>query len=389
MKKIAIVTATRAEYGILSPLIKRCKKEQSFETKLIVTGTHLLETYGKTITEIQADQVGIDKTIPILDEENGAMGVSKTMANALCKFTEYFLNEKPDLLIVLGDRTELLGICAAALNTQTPIAHLHGGELTEGAVDDTIRHAVTKMSYLHFPSTEIYRKRIIQLGEEPNRVYNVGALGIENIKKIPRVSRQKLTESVDFDFEKAYVLITYHPVTQEKTSVEKQMQELFDAMEQKQEYQYLVTKANADVGGIKINEMFEAYAKENTNVKIVSSLGMKCYLSAVSYSEFVMGNSSSGVIEVPFLGVPTVNIGSRQEGRIMPDTVISCKADTEAILEGIKKAEQLHRELQNGARKKDTTFGDGTTSEQIVKIIKDYLKQERTDNKKKFYDLES
>lgn len=387
MKTIAIVTATRAEYGLLSPLIKCCREESAFQTKLIVTGTHLSEKFGDTIAEIEFERVGIDQIIPILDEEDGPMGVSKTMANALCKFTEYFLKEKPDLLVVLGDRTELLGICAAALNTQVPIAHIHGGELTEGAVDDAIRHAITKMSYLHFPSTEVYRKRIIQLGEEPERVFNVGALGIENVNKISRMSQQDLSESIEFDFTKPYVLVTYHPVTQEKTPVERQIRELFDAIERFPQYQYLITKANADVGGTKINEMLEAYAKEKSNVKVVSSLGKRRYLSVVAHSQFVLGNSSSGVIEVPALEVATVNIGSRQEGRIMPETVICTHADSLAIQEGIRKAEKMREELQSGRKRPDKTFGDGMTSEKIVAIIKDYLQQERSDYRKKFYDL--
>lgn len=380
MKKIAIVTATRAEYGILSPLIKRCRRETDFETKLVVTGTHLSERYGKTISEIEEDGVAVDAVIPILDEREGAVGVSGTIANALCAFTDYFLQEQIDLLVILGDRTELLGICTAAMNTGVPIAHLHGGELTEGAVDDAVRHAVTKMSYLHFPTTEIYRKRIIQMGEEPERVFQVGALGIENVLKTEKMSKEQLSESVDFDFTKPYVLITYHPVTMGKTPVEQQMKWLFEAMEEKREYQYLITKANADIGGAKINDILEDYAEGKDTVKVVSSLGMKRYLSAVVHSEFVLGNSSSGVIEVPALGVPTVNIGTRQQGRILPDTVVSCGEDTASILAAMEQAEK-RKGLSS-----DQTFGDGKTSERITEIIKKFLAQKEI-RQKRFYDV--
>lgn len=383
--KIAIITATRAEYGILYPLICKCLREQAFETQVIVTGTHLSEQFGNTVQEIEQDGIPVYQKIPILDDRDGAEGVSRTMANALLGFTEYFLKEMPNFAVVLGDRTELLGICAAAMNTGVPIAHLHGGELTEGAVDDMVRHAVTKMSYLHFPSTEIYRRRILQLGEEPERVYNVGALGVENIKNEKLLTKKELMQTVDFNFEKPYVLVTYHPETLEETSVEEQIGELIAAMEHKPEYGYLITKANADQGGSRVNDLLEDYADGKAHVRVVASLGRKRYLSAVKQSEFVMGNSSSGVIEVPALGVPTVNIGERQRGRIMPDSVISCAGDHVSIEDAMKQAQQMTEEFRQGIRQPDRTFGDGTTSEQIVEILKRYL-QEKPDLKKKFYD---
>lgn len=387
MKKIAIITATRAEYGILYPLIRRCLDEKEFETQVIVTGTHLSEKFGYTINEIEQDGISVFEQIPILDESENEGSVSQTMANALLGFTNYFLKEKPDFVMVLGDRTELLGICAAAMNTGVPIVHLHGGELTEGAVDDMVRHAVTKMSYLHFPSTEIYRRRIIQLGEEPERVYNVGALGIENIRNEKIWSKEELTQSVDFDFFKPYVLVTYHPETLEESSIEEQLGVLLEVMDEKKEYQYLITKANSDCGGDRINQILEEYANTRPHVKLVASLGRKRYLSAVSHCEFVLGNSSSGMIEVPALGVPTVNIGERQRGRIQVSSVISCKNEKAAILNAINQAEEMKREFEEGKRKADTTFGNGTTSEQIVKILKEYLQKGKKELKKWFYDL--
>lgn len=387
MKKIAIITATRAEYGILYPLIRRCLDEKEFETQVIVTGTHLSEKFGYTINEIEQDGIPVFEQIPILDESENEGSVSRTMANALIGFTNYFLKEKPDFVIVLGDRTELLGICAAAMSTRIPIVHLHGGELTEGAVDEMVRHAVTKMSYLHFPSTEIYRRRIIQLGEEPERVYNVGALAIENIRNEKIWSQEELTQSVDFDFSKPYVLVTYHPETLEESSVEEQLGVLLEVMDEKKEYQYLITKANSDCGGDRINQILEEYINTRSHVKLVASLGRKRYLSAVFHCEFVLGNSSSGMIEVPALGVPTVNIGERQRGRIQVSSVISCKNEKESILNAVNQAEEMKREFEEGKRKADTTFGNGTTSEQIVKILKEYLQKEKKELKKRFFDL--
>lgn len=388
MKKISIVTATRAEYGIMYPLIRRCLEEQEFQTQIVVTGTHLSEKFGNTVCEIEQDRIPIFEKIPILEAGDNAVSVSKTIANALLGFTDYFLRENPDFVMVLGDRTELLGICTAAMNTGIPIVHLHGGELTEGAVDDMVRHSITKMSYLHFPSTEVYRRRIIQLGEEPNRVYNVGALGIENIKKERIWSKDELKQSVDFDFHKPYVLITYHPETLERLTVEEQAKVLIDVMEEKSGYLYLITKANSDKGGARINQILEAYAEGKENVLVVSSLGRKRYLSAVYHSEFVLGNSSSGVIEVPAIGTPTVNIGDRQRGRILPDSVISCERDKKSILEAMEKADKMKKEFIEGRRIADTTFGDGTTSQQMVEILKRYLAQEKPELKKQFYDWE-
>lgn len=384
-KKVAIITATRAEYGILHPLIERCLREEEFKTQVVVTGTHLSEKFGNTIEEIIQDGIPVSERIPILEDGEDAMSVSKTIANALLSFTDYFLREQPDLVIVLGDRTELLGICTAAMNTGIPIGHLHGGELTEGAVDDMVRHAVTKMSYLHFPSTEIYRRRIIQMGEEPDRVFNVGALGIENIRNERLWSKEELKESVGFDFDDPYVLVTYHPETLEELTVEEQLAALLEAMDARASYQYLITKANSDQGGEKINRILESYAADRKQVKVVASLGRKRYLSAVSHSEFVLGNSSSGLIEVPALGVPTVNIGDRQRGRIRPDSVISCGHSREAILEAMDRAQQMKEEFRRGTRCADTTFGDGNTSRRIVEILKGELLQKR-DLKKRFYD---
>lgn len=382
MKKVAVVTATRAEYGILRPLIFRLKEEQELCLQVIATGTHLSEKYGNTQVEIEKDGINIFRKIPILEEGNTAYDISCTMANALRRFALYFKEEQPDLVIVLGDRTELLGICAAAMNERIPIAHLHGGEVTEGAVDDCIRHAITKMSYLHFPATEEYRKRIIQLGEEPERVFNVGALGVENILHTPLLSYEEICKQAGIPKDRDYVVMTFHPVTLEKATARAQTEELLKAIEQQKDWFYLITMANADVGGDIVNQMLQQFAEKKENIKLVPSLGMVRYLSAVKYSRFVLGNSSSGIIEAPSLGIPTVNIGDRQKGRLMADTIISCEPRCEDIVDAMRLADRTEHRVS-------TIYGDGNTSEKIVTIIKDFLFHEKINLKKTFYDWES
>ena len=381
MKKIAVVTATRAEYGILRPLICRLQKDTEFKLQLIVTGMHLSEKYGNTQVEIEKDKIPVFRKISILEDGNSAYDVSVTMANALCRFAGYFRDEKPDMVIVLGDRTEILGICAAAMNEGIPIAHLHGGELTEGAVDDCIRHAVTKMSYLHFTASETYRNRVIQLGESPDRVFNVGALGVENILHTQLFSYEDMCREIGIPNDQKYVVVTFHPVTQEPGEEQHQTQELIAAMKEKSGYFYLITKANADAGGQRVNELLENFSERVPNAKLVSSLGMVRYLSALKYSEFALGNSSSGIIEAPALGIPTVNIGERQRGRLMADTIVQCKPEKELILEAMDEAAVMPHKVS-------TLYGDGETSAKIVTILKNFLFCNKINLKKRFYDLE-
>lgn len=381
MKKIAVVTATRAEYGILRPLICRLQKDTEFELQLIVTGMHLSEKYGNTQVEIEKDKIPVFRKIPILEDGNSAYDVSVTMANALCRIAGYFRDEKPDMVIVLGDRTEILGICAAAMNEGIPIAHLHGGELTEGAVDDCIRHAVTKMSYLHFTASETYRNRVIQLGESPDRVFNVGALGVENILHTQLFSYEDMCREIGIPNDQKYVVVTFHPITQEPGEEQHQTQELIAAMREKAGYFYLITKANADAGGQRVNELLEDFSEKVPNAKLVSSLGMVRYLSALKYSEFALGNSSSGIIEAPALGIPTVNIGERQRGRLMADTIVQCEPEKEQILEAMDEAAVMPHKVS-------TLYGDGETSAKIVAILKNFLFCNKINLKKRFYDLE-
>lgn len=380
-KKICVVSSTRAEYGILKPLIRKLKQSAEWETQLVLTGAHLVERFGNTYQEAEKDGIEIFKKIPINVEGNTDYDVSLIMSNALVEFGKYFQKEKPNMLIVLGDRTEILAICVAAVNAHIPIAHLHGGELTQGLVDDSMRHAITKMSYLHFASTKEYRRRIIQMGEEPERVFYVGALGVENILNENFLSREELASCVGFPAEKDYAVVTFHPVTLEPGTAEMQIKELFIAIQSREDVFFLITKANADEGGDIINQFMEQEVEKHSNMKLVSSLGMKRYLSAVKYARFVLGNSSSGIIEVPVLGVPTINVGNRQKGRIMAKSIISCEPECQSILRAMDQAMNMK------SISFENLYGDGSTSEQIVRIIKEFLNKGKIDLKKKFYDI--
>ena len=337
MKKIIILTATRAEYGLLAPIIKKLKKESGIEVKVVATGAHLSPEFGMTVDEIQKDGITVDKKIEILLSSDSTIAVSKAMGLALISFSEYFNEEDPDALIVLGDRYETLAVCIAALNERIPIIHLHGGEATEGAIDEAVRNAITKLSYLHFTSTEEYRKRVIQMGEEPARVFNVGAMGVENAMHTNTLTKEELEASLGCKLEN-YAVLTFHPVTLEEHTAKSQIKALMDAISKYPNITFICTKANADMEGRLVNKCIDEYSKKYDNIKLFASLGMRRYMSALKYAKFVVGNSSSGIIEVPSFHIPTINIGDRQKGRIQAETVINCKPEKESIVKAIDMA---------------------------------------------------
>jgi len=381
--RIAIVTATRAEYGLLTPLIKRVASDEELELELIVTGTHLSERFGNTIDEIIADDVTISYEIPILYDDNSPYGISMTMANAIKGFAECFNNDRPDMVLILGDRTEMLAVTAAAMNEQIPIAHIHGGEVTEGAVDDYVRHAITKMSYLHFTSAEAYRNRVIQLGESPSRVFNVGGLGTENILTQELYSEDVLLDRVpglSAAGGRPYSVLTFHPVTLEDNTIREQVEALCSVLETRLDIFFIITAANADAGGSIVNEMLQEYSEKHQNASFSYNLGLKRYLSAVKHAAFVIGNSSSGILEAPVLGTPTVNIGDRQRGRLMAETIINCEPNKQSILDAIEQAIHLPHISTH-------LYGDGHTSEKIISTIKYFLFNNKINLKKGFYDI--
>lgn len=385
MKKIiSIFTATRAEYGLLKPIIKKLMQVDEFDIRILVSGAHLSSEFGYTYKEIENDGFKIDKKIDMLLSSDSSSSISKSMGLAIISFADYFCELKPDLLMVLGDRYEVLSVSIAAMNEKIPIAHLYGGEKTQGAVDDAIRHAITKLSYIHFTSTKEYKNRVIQLGEEPSRVYEVGAIGIENILNEKLLSRKELEKSLNTKLSKIYAVATYHPVTLETNTSENQIRQLLDVCINQKNIDFIFTKANADENGRKINNILDEYSIYE-NIKVYSSLGMKMYLSALKYATFVIGNSSSGILEAPSFKIATINIGDRQKGRLRASSVIDIENDKKSIQEAIKLAtsEDFKKRLKNTIN----PYGNGKTSSKIVDIIKQYMIGNKINLKKEFYDI--
>lgn len=387
MYKVCVVTGTRAEYGLLRPLLIKLNGYDSIDLQLVVTGSHLSEQFGNTQKEIQEDGFLEYIKLPIPIEDDSKEGMAFSTGVALQKFAELFSEQKPDLLVVLGDRFEIFAVAAAAHMIGIPTAHISGGDVTEGAVDDVIRHCITKMSVLHFPGCEQSRKRIIQMGEQPEAVFNVGEPGVENCLKRELMSRDALADNLEFPYIKRdYSVVTFHPVTMENNTAESQVQELINAMEEIPDMAYIVTLANADAGGRMINEIWGREGKKHTNWLIVPSLGVLRYLSAVKYAKLVVGNSSSGVVEAPSMKTPTINIGDRQKGRMMADSVICCEPEREDIVRAMNIA--LTDDFQEKSKHIQSPFGDGSTSDKIMEHILKFLHSERTTHEKKFYDIE-
>lgn len=386
-KNICMVTATRAEWGLLRPLAHLIKNDDAYKLTLAVTGTHFLKEFGETYKEILSDGLTIDERIDILSEAaHSGKDVSVIMANAISKFADFFSQNKFELIILLGDRYETLAIAIAAMNAKIPILHLYGGEITEGAIDDAIRHAISKLSYLHCTSCENYRNRVIQLGESPERVYNTGAIGIDNIRKMHLLSKEKLSKELNFDLiSSSYALVTFHPETLNTIDIHSQCSELLSALSTLNTMKFIITKSNADEGAEIINKMMDEYANRHKNVLVVSSLGNRRYLSALKYASVMIGNSSSGLSEAPYFKVPTVNIGIRQKGRIQTDSVINCQIKKEDIIQAINTA--LSEEFKKDRENTVYPFGDGHAAEKILTVIHKWLDDGIINLKKVFYDL--
>lgn len=385
MKKICVVTATRAEYGLLKPVINRIHQLAVTELRLVVTGMHLSPEFGLTYKEIELDGYPIDRKIEMLMSSDTSAGVTKSMGVALIGFADYFVERRPDIVVILGDRYEMLVAAVAAMIAGIPIAHIHGGEKTEGAVDEAIRHSISKMSYLHFTSTEVYRRRVIQLGEQPGRVYNVGALGVENAQQVDLLCKDELERQMEFHFTKPTIMITYHPVTLEAFTAKEQFSAILSVIDKHKDVSVIFTKANADMDGRVINQMIDDYVMKNIDrCKGYTSLGQIRYLSALQYVDVVLGNSSSGLIEVPSFHIPTINIGDRQRGRVCAESVIHCGNSEDEIEKafGLALSDEFRRKLINV----DNPYEGKRTSERIVEIICQALEQ-GIEIKKTFYDI--
>lgn len=384
VKKICVFTGTRAEYGLLYWLIKGIHDDDLLDLQLIVSGMHMSPEFGLTYKQIERDGFFINKKVEILLSSDSAIGVSKSIGLGVISFAECLDELKPDLLIVLGDRFEVFSIVTSAMISRIPVAHFHGGESTEGLIDEPIRHSVTKMSHLHFTSTEFYRKRVIQLGEQPKNVYNVGALGIENINKLNLLNRNDFELSINRQLSKLNVLVTFHPVTLESFSSEVQFKELLKSLNQLEDCLLIFTKANADTDGRIINSLIDDYVVKNPQKAIAfTSMGQLRYLSALQHVDFVIGNSSSGLLEAPSFNIPTINIGDRQRGRVLAETVINCDPETLSINRAIKKA--LSQNFKNSIKNCKNPYGDSNPSESVIGILKKVELKNLI--KKKFYDF--
>lgn len=386
MKKICVITGTRAEYGLLKPLIQKINNDECLELQLVVTGMHLSPEFGLTYKEIEQDGFEITERNEMLLSSDTPNGITKSIGLGIIGFADIFTRLTPDMIVILGDRYEALAAATAAMIHRVPIAHIHGGEVTEGVIDESIRHAITKMSMLHFTSTETYRNRVIQLGEQPDRVFCVGALGVENIKTQKLMNKKELEDSIGFKLDKPYIMVTFHPVTLENNTAKEQFENLLSVLDRMQEYQIIFTKANSDTDGRTINQRIDEYVSNNKKRAVAFiSLGMVRYLSALQYCEMVVGNSSSGILEVPSFHIPTVNIGDRQKGRVKGKSIIDCGSTQKEILNAIHTAQGMNRDrvLQN----EQNPYEGEKTSETILNSMKYHL-QSGIDIKKHFFDIE-
>ena len=382
-RKICVVTGTRAEYGLLYWLMKEIDADTALDLQIIATGMHLFEEFGNTYQQIEKDGFSIDKKVDISLLSDSKLAISKSMGIGITECSKAFADLRPDLLVVLGDRFEIFSAVSAAMIAKIPVAHLHGGEATEGAFDEYIRHSITKMSHLHFAATDEYRNRIIQLGECPSRVFNVGGLGIDNINKLQLLSKSDFENIINFELGQKNILVTFHPVTLENSTSGTQFQALLDSISELKNTKIIFTKANSDTDGRIINSMIDNYVAKHNNTIAFASMGQLNYLSALQFMDAVVGNSSSGLLEAPSFKIATIDIGDRQKGRIKADSVISCLPTKESIDSAFDKS--YSEDFQNIVDNTKNPYGNGGASKIVVDIIKDFDLNGIL--KKIFYDL--
>lgn len=382
-KKICVVTGSRSEYGLLRLLMKDIQETVNLDLQVVVTGMHLSPEFGNTAKEIENDGFKIDKRVEMLLSSDTATGITKSTGLGMIGFADVFSDLGPDLIIILGDRFESLSAASAALFFRIPVAHIHGGETTEGAFDEAIRHSLTKMSYLHFVSTEVYRKRVIQLGESPERVFNVGALGCQIIKNQPLLLKEKLEEDIQFKFGKKNLLITYHPETLQERSPSDQFRELLEALADFPEINMVFTYPNADKDGRGLIEMINEFCRVNDNAIVFPSLGSIRYLSFIKYADGVVGNSSSAIIELPSFKKGAVNIGNRQKGRVFGANIINSIPEKTEIKRAIDKL--FSEEFQTSLEIITNPYENGDTSKKIIEVIESFPVDRNL--AKSFYDI--
>ena len=382
--KICVVSGSRAEFGQLLPLLNEIMKDPFFSLDFVITGMHCVPN-SPSIGEINNSQIPITGQIPINNIiDNSDKGIAIQIGEIIQKSAQYFSQKRPDLLIIIGDRYEMMGISVAAYTLLIPIAHICGGSSTSGALDEAYRHSISKMSSLHFTTCEMYKKRVIQLGEHPNKVFNVGSLAIENCLHVELLSKEEIKQDVGVPLDKPYCVVTFHPETMEECSQCDELREVIEALNVFKEYYYVITLSNVDSGGNAINDLWNEEAKKHDNFIIVASLGTKRYLSALKHSEMMIGNSSSGTTEGPAMHIPTIDIGDRQKGRFFAQSLVHCKTKKDDIVKAIKKAKS--EDFKEMVRNVDNPFGDGTTSKKIVSILKE--QKNNLTPKKDFYDID-
>ena len=369
MKKICVVTGTRAEYGLLRWVIEGIRQSSELDLQLIATGMHLSPEFGMTVEAIEEDGFKIDRKVEMLLSSDTAVGVTKSMGLGMIGFADALAELKPDLMMVLGDRYEIFAVAASAMIARIPIAHLHGGETTEGAFDEAIRHSITKISHLHFVAAEEYRRRVIQLGELPEHVFNVGGLGIDNILRLKLLTRDELEEALNFKLEKRNLLITFHPVTLEQNTSAQQMDELLAALAELKDTGLIFTMPNADTEGRILFHQVEAFCAKHSQARAYTSLGQLRYLSCLQHVDGVVGNSSSGLTEVPSFNKGTINIGDRQRGRLRAASVIDCQPERKSISMAISQL--FTSAFRTTLSKVENPYGNGGASELILSILED------------------
>ncbi len=386
MKRVAVATGTRAEYGLLRPVLQKMEADGELELSLLVTGSHLSQAFGYTVNEIEADGLPIERRLDILaaPAPEGREGTALRTQLAYGMFLEALAALRPDVLLLLGDRYEILAAALAGALLGIPVAHISGGDVTFGAEDDWYRHCITKMAKLHFPSCKLYRQRLLRMGEAPETVYDVGGLGDENIRSLLLPGRDTLAEALGIPAAGPFALVTYHPETATGQSTQQQAEALLWGIEQNPEIFYLFTAANADAGGAALNELYAEFCTRRPNCALFHSLGTLRYLGAMKEAALVLGNSSSGVVETPSLGVPAVNVGQRQEGRMICENVICCPALPEEIDRAIQQA--LSPAFSERARLTKSPYNGGDTSGKIVHTIKEKLQNGSLLAPKRFYD---
>ena len=386
-RKICVVTGSRAEYGLLYWLLKEIESDKKLELQLIVTGMHLSPKFGLTYKEIEKD-FKIKKKININLSSDTCEGISRSMSIAQSSFSIVYNQLKPDILVVLGDRYEIFSAVTSAMIARIPIAHIHGGEATEGLIDEAIRHCITKMSHIHFTATKEYSRRVIQLGEHPKRVFNVGGMGIENIKRLKLLNNKKFEKSINFKLGRKNILVAFHPVTLDKNTSKKHFQEILSAIDELKDTKIIFTKANSDTDGKVINKMIDNYTKKNSKKSFATaSLGQLKYLSALQYMDFIIGNSSSGLLEAPSFKLGSINIGDRQQGRIKAKSIIDCLPNKKSISKAIKIA--CSKKFKNSLKKTQNPYSNNNCEHASKKIVK-VLKNVKLNNilKKKFFDIQ-